>query len=262
DYGAGLQAVDFAGNLDASRVAINRWVAARTSDRIRELLGPDSINNLTRFVLVNAIFFKASWASPFEPAQTTSATFHRLDGTTLNVPTMHGSFEGSYVRGEGWRAIEIPYVGATMTVILPDAGRFAAVEQALDSDFLAALATRRSFDLVHLAMPRWSSTTSVDLVTTLRQLGVTDLFDPGAADLSGIAAADLHVSQVIHQATIDVDEHGTEAAAATAIAGGTTGGGPVTEVTVTVDRPFFYLIRDGDSGEILFTGRVLDPAAH
>jgi serpin B len=108
--------------------------------------------------------------------------------------------------------------------------------------------------------PRWSSTTDVKLKDPLMKLGVRDLFDPEKADLRGIADAGLFISFVIHQANIDVDEAGTEAAAATAVGGDTTGGGPDGEVTVTVDRPFIFLIRDSASGEILFAGRVVDPS--
>jgi serpin B len=147
-----------------------------------------------------------------------------------------------------------------MTVILPDAGKFSAVERRLDAAFLAKIAAKRRYTEIHLSLPRWSSTTALDLVDSLKTLGVRDLFDPGRADLRGIADAGFYVSQVVHQATISVDEAGTEAAAATAVVGDTTGGGPEEEVTVAIDRPFIYLIRDSNTGEILFAGRVLDPA--
>ena len=259
-YGAGLQALDFAADPQAARGAINRWVAGRTKDRIRELLGPATVSEATRFVLVNAIYFKGSWVYPFDKKATKAASFHRLDGTSASVPMMHGVFQGDYVRGGGWQAVDIPYSSATMTVILPDAGRFGAVERLVSADFLAAFADHRAFDLIHLGLPRWSSSTELDLVKSLRALGIRDLFDPDAADLRGIADAGLYVSQVIHQANISVDETGTEAAAATAVVGDTTGGGPDGEVSVTVDRPFLYVIRDSFTNEILFAGRVLDPA--
>jgi serpin B len=259
DYGAGLQAINFAADPEAARAAINRWVARRTNDRIRQLLGPRTIDEMTRFVLVNAIYFKGSWAAPFEKVATKKATFHRLDGSAVQVPTMHGSIAGGYSQGNGWQAVDLDYTGATMTVILPDAGKFAAVEQVLDTAFLAEIDANRRAMEVHLSLPRWSSTTALDLVDNLKPLGIHDLFDPNLADLRGIADAGLYVSQVIHQATIKVDEGGTEAAAATAVIGGTTGGGPDGEVTVKVDRPFIYLIRDSNTGEILFAGRVLDP---
>jgi serpin B len=173
---------------------------------------------------------------------------------------MHTTAEGMVSRGDGWRAVELSYSGASMTIILPDSGRLAGVERQLDADFLASIDAHQSFDLVHLSLPRWSSTTAVDLIPHLKALGIRDLFDRDAADLRGIADAQLSVSLVVHQATISVDEHGTEAAAATAVGGGTTGGGPDRETTIRVDRPFIYLIHDEASGEILFMGRVLDPS--
>ena len=259
DYGAGLQAINFAGDAEAARAAINRWVAARTNDRIRQLLGPRTIDEMTRFVLVNAIYFKGSWAESFRKSATKKATFHRLDGSAVQVPTMHGSIAGGYSQGNGWQAVDLDYTGATMTVILPDPGRFADVQKGLDAAFLAELRAKWASTEVHLSLPRWSSTTGLDLVENLKALGIRDLFDADLSDLRGIADAGLYVSQVIHQATIKVDEGGTEAAAATAVIGGTTGGGPDGEVTVKVDRPFIYLIRDSNTGEILFAGRVLDP---
>jgi serpin B len=260
-YGAGLEALDFATDPEAARLAINAWVAVRTQGRIPELLAPGKVSGSTRFVLVNAIYFKGSWAAPFDKAQTKSARFHRLDGSTVATPLMHGSIDGTYVRAKDWQAVEIPYIGASMTVILPDAGKFAAVERGLDGGILDTLTAHPRFTRVHLALPRWSSSTAAELNPALERLGVRDLFDAGKADLTGIADAGLFVSFVVHQANIDVDEAGTEAAAATAVGGDTSGGGPEGEVTVTVDRPFIFLIRDGLSGEILFAGRVLDPTA-
>ncbi|MEA2545818.1 MAG: hypothetical protein QOI09_1091 [Chloroflexota bacterium] len=260
-YGAGLQALDFAAGPDAGRDAINAWVADRTKQRIPQLLAPGTVTDATRFVLVNAIYFKGSWATPFDKALTKTAPFHRLDGSTVAAPLMHASIDGSYIRAKDWQAVEIPYVGATMTVILPDPGRFAAVERRLDTGILDELTTHPAYDKIHLALPRWSSSTDANLKNALMRLGVRDLFDPAKADLRGIADAGLYISFVIHQATIRVDESGTEAAAATAVGGDTTGGGPDGQVTVTFDRPFIFLIRDGGSGEILFAGRVLDPSS-
>jgi serpin B len=262
DYGAGLQAINFAADPEAARAAINRWVAVRTENHIRQLLAPAMIDAATRFVLVNAIYFKASWAEPFRKRATKAAAFHRLDGSSVQVPTMHGSIASGYSHGDGWQAIDLGYTNATMTVIVPDAGKFAAVERGLNAAFLAKVAATWRYTEIHLSLPRWSSTTSLDLVGNLETLGVHDLFDPNLADLRGIADAGLHVGGVIHQATIKVNEAGTEATAATAVIGDTTGGGPDGEVTLTIDRPFIYLIRDGTTGEILFAGRVLDPTKH
>jgi serpin B len=259
NYGAGVQALDFAGNPDASRDAINDWVRGKTHDRIPKLLPPDAVSSLTRFVLVNAIFFKATWADPFKESATKQEPFHRLDGSTVKAPLMHGDIDGQYTKGTGWQAVTIQYVNAQMTVILPDAGKFAAVENGLDASFLESLDERSQFAAVKLTLPKWKSDSRFDLIPVLRKLGINALFDD--ADLSAMAAEPLGVSAVVHQANVSVDEAGTEAAAATAVVGDTTGGGPDISATVRVDRPFIYVIRSSISGEVLFVGRVMDPTA-
>lgn len=257
DYGAGLEAVDFEQQPEDARQAINAWVAQRTADRIRELLAPGSVDNLTRAVLVNTIHFKANWMSQFDPKATTSADFHLLDGSTVNVPTMHLEHKLGYSTGDGWAAVSLPYWGASMLVIVPDAGRFAEVEQSIDPSFVAKLGSNPSEFDVTLSLPKWSTDDATDLVPPLQALGIRDLFD-GSSDLSGISTAgQLYVSHVVHEANISVDEQGTEAAAATAAVAELTSRGA--SATLTVDRPFIYLIRDQNTNEILFMGRVMDP---
>jgi serpin B len=258
DYGAGLQTVDFAADPEAGRLAINAWVAQRTHDRIEELLSQGAIDELTRMVLVNAIYFKASWVYPFDPDQTAPAPFHLLDGSTSEVPMMHAGPRTSYSVGDGWQAIRLPYYGASMLVIVPDEGRFLEVEALLDPAFIANVETLLGEAQVTLTMPKWESESSLGLIPVLQEMGVHDLFDPYRADLSGIAdASQLYVTDVVHQANVTVDENGTEAAAATAVVVGDTSAPQ--PVTLTIDRPFIYLIRDGATGEMLFLGRLLEP---
>jgi serpin B len=174
---------------------------------------------------------------------------------------MHTLLATGYATGDGWRAVRLPYFGASMLVIVPDDGRFEEVEQALDAGFLAELERAMADTDVDLGLPRWESDSSIGLAETLRAMGIVDAFDPQVADLSGIAPVDdLHVSDVIHQANVTVDEEGTEAAAATAVVIGVTGAPPeLPRVTLTVDRPFLYLIQDDATSEILFIGRLLSP---
>ncbi|MFL5680155.1 MAG: serpin family protein [Chloroflexota bacterium] len=259
DYGAGLEALDFATDPSASRDAINQWVAGKTHDRIAELLTPETISPATRFVLVNAIFFKATWADPFKKSATKQELFHRVDGTTVEAPLMHAQITGQYAKGSGWQAVTIPYVNAEMTVILPDAGRFAAVERGVDGSFLEFVDARSQPAALKVSLPKWKSDSRFQLIPALRKLGINSLFDD--ADLTGMTAEGLFVSDVVHQANISVDEDGTEAAAATAVVGDTTGGGPDISATVRVDRPFIYVIRSSISGEVLFVGRLMDPTA-
>jgi serpin B len=259
DYGAGLQAVDFATRAAAARDLINAWVANRTADRIKDLLPEGSVTNQTVAVLVNAIYFKANWSDQFDPEATKPQEFNGLDGSTVSADQMHGRLMTDYAAGDGWQAVRLRYAGdASMTVIVPDAGQFAAVEGKFDDGLLAAVEDELASADVVLDMPKWDSASAIDLKPPLQALGITDLF--GAADLTGISAAGgLAVSDAVHQANITVDEQGTEAAAATALAIG--GSAPAKTVKLSVDRPFIYLISDDVTGEILFVGRVVDPTA-
>lgn len=258
NYGAGMNAVDFSTQTEAARQAINAWVAERTRDRIEELLPENSIDSLTRAVLVNAIYFKANWVHQFNPDLTETAPFHLLDGSAVDVPMMHGGGR-MYGIGDGWQAAQLYYYGGpSMLVIVPDEGRFAEIEGQLDADFLAQIENELGTYQLDLRLPRWETDSQLDVIPALRSLGVDLLFDPNAADLSGIADVDqLYVSDVIHQANITVDEQGTEAAAATAVGVGIVSAPP--PASLTVDRPFFYFIRGGQAGEILFMGRLLQP---
>ena len=258
NYGAGMNAVDFMTQTEAARVAINAWVAERTRDRIEELLPDGSIDSLTRAVLVNAIYFKANWMDQFDPDATETAPFHLLDGSTVDVQMMHGG-GARYGTGDGWQAAELFYYGGpSMLLIVPDEGRFAEVEGLLDADYLAALDGELGSYQLDLRLPRWETDATLDVIPALKSLGVDLLFDPIEADLSGIADLEqLYVSGVIHQANITVDEQGTEAAAATAAVVSATSAPPL--ASLTVDRPFIYVIRGGQAGEMLFMGRVLEP---
>jgi serpin B len=260
DFGAGLRLVDYAHDPEAARKLINAWVDERTEQRIPELLAPGTVTDLTRLALVNAIYLKAAWATPFEAAQTKPGPFTRTDGSTVDVPMMHSRSSLSYAQGTGWRAVELPYIGGSlaMTVIVPD--DLATFEAGLDAATLSGITGAFSAREVDLTFPRFGVETSADLTTILAALGMGQAFDPARADFSGITTAEqLYISAVVHQANIDVDEKGTEAAAATAVLLGTTAM-PAEPVTLSVDRPFIFLLRDVPTGAIVFMGRVVDPA--
>jgi len=262
-YGAGTNTVDFITQPEPARQEINEWVSERTRERIEELLPKDAIDNLTRLVLVNAIYFKANWINQFVPESTRDGDFMLIDGARVTVPMMHGAPSTDYAAGDGWRAVRLLYAGdASMLIIVPDEGRFTDVEEGLDADFVERVREELSNYQVDLSLPRWESASEIDLQPALTQLGVIDLFDSDEADLDGIAQPadnDLYVSAALHQANITVDEEGTDAAAATAVVVGITSG-PPESVTLDIDRPFIYLISDDLTGEILFVGRVLDPS--
>jgi serpin B len=260
NYGAGMQAVDFVNNPEAARRGINGWVAERTQDRIQELLAQGSVDPLTRAVLVNTVYFKANWYWKFSPDNTAGEPFHLLDGSSQTVQMMHSSPDTGYASGPKWAAVQLPYWGSmSMIVIVPDDGAFADVEQKLNPAFIAHLVDGLTEHEVHLSLPRWESESALSLVDVLRSLGMIDAFDPNVADFSGIADEQLYIGDVAHQANVSVDEAGTEAAAATAVLIFAVCRCPPPEVTLTIDRPFIYLIRDDVTGEILFLGRLLEP---
>ena len=258
-FGAGLRVVDFIADPDLARGLVNAWVADATEDRIEELLTGGTITSDTRLVLVNAIYLKAAWQLPFPEETTRPAAFAPPDGSLVDVPTMNVTSHLSYAAGPGWQAVELPYVGGAlaMTIVVPDdlAGFVDGLTAERLADVTAALAPRT----VALSLPKFGFETRAELSDLLAALGMPSAFDPGRADFSGITAElDLVISKVIHQANIDVDEKGTEAAAATAVVMDTTGG-PVDVVTVRVDRPFLFAIRDRETGAVVFLGQVTDP---
>lgn len=259
-FGTGLRVVDYRADPEAARALINGWVADQTAQRIAQLLEQEDITQATRFVLVNAIYLKAAWLTPFAEEKTLAAAFTRADGATIQVSTMSGSTSLHYAAGDGWQAVELRYIGneLAMTIVVPvDLAAFSA-SLSLDGykDIVSALESRR----VTLTIPRFSFTTKQDLAPVLGELGMPLAFSP-QADFSGITTQErLNISKVIHEADIDVDEKGTEAAAATAVVMGDIGG-PAEPVTLHVDRPFIFAIRDLQTGAVLFLGQVTDPAA-
>ncbi len=259
-YGAGLRVVDFAGDPETARQTINEWVEARTEGRIEDLLPEGVITALTRLVLTNAIYFKASWAVPFEEQATADGAFHLLDGEVA-VPLMHGSVEGGYARGDGWAAADVPYYGdeLSMLVIVPDGGTFADFEARFDGAVLDAVVAGLEHHQIALTFPRFGFEAAFGLNDTLAALGMEVAFRCGPADFTGMyAPGGLCITDVVHKAFVDVDEAGTEAAAATAVVVGFESEPPAAELVV--DRPFIFLIRDRTTGTILFVGSVVDPS--
>ncbi|HJW21820.1 MAG TPA: serpin family protein [Candidatus Limnocylindrales bacterium] len=262
-FGAGVRLVDFEAATEAARQAINSWVSDQTEQRIKELLSKGVLDDQSRLVLVNAIYLKAAWLTPFDPKATKPAPFTHLDGSTAEVPTMHLVAELPYAEGTGWRAVELPYVGGSlaMTVIVPDdlAAFTAGLDAATFQGIAAKLAERKPE--VTLALPIFGTETKTDLKTVLAGLGMADAFDPDRADFSGITDAErLYITAVVHQANIDVDEKGTEASAATAVVMGRTSL-PSDRVTFNVDHPFLFALRDVPTGAIVFLGQITTPAA-
>lgn len=262
NYGAGIRLADFINQAEAVRGEINEWVSEQTNDKIKDLIPSGALDELTRMVLVNAIYFKANWADQFEEESTTNQVFHLLDGSEVDVAMMHQGMQIPYASGDGYQAIELAYQGQTaaMDIIVPDEGNFEALESSLDVTLLNEILNGMQPSGVELALPKFSFTDEFNLSDTLKDLGVTEAFDPDTADFTGMSETrDLYITDVVHKAFVAVDEEGTEAAAATAVIIGTTSA-PLFEVQLTIDRPFIFIIRDIPSGQILFVGRVLNPA--
>ncbi len=261
NYGAELRLLDFQSTPDACRVHINDWVTEKTEGKIEDLLPPGSIDPLTRLVLTNAIYFKGTWKWEFDPWFTHEDAFHLLGGGTQTASMMMVEeawfgYARGYLDDGYYQAVELPYVGEelSMVILLPELEKFEQFEQALDADRLGEILKELWRSEVQLTMPKFSFTSGFDLKDTLSKLGMPAAFFPGA-DFSGMAGRhDLWIDDVYHKAFIKVDEQGTEAAAATG-----TSMVAAAPIPVWVDHPFILLIRDRETGAILFLGRVLDP---
>ncbi len=263
-YGAGLRTLDFQNAPEAARGTINEWVSEQTEERIQDLLPPDAIHALTRLVLTNAIYFNAGWIYPFEEYATEEELFTLLDGSQVTVPMMNQTERFGYSAGNGYQAVQLPYHNnIAMLIMLPEEGRFADFEAALDAQQVQAVVDDLSFSDVKLKMPKFEiEAARFSLRDALTTMGMPDAFDPDLADFSGMdGTRELFIDNVIHQASITVDEEGTEAAAATAVIVGVTSAPmePSTPVEMTIDRPFVFMIRDTTTGTILFVGRIVHP---
>lgn len=264
NYDAGMNLVDFVTAAEVARQTINSWVEDQTAGRIVDLIPQGVITDLTRLVLVNAIWFKANWTQQFDPAMTEDGSFTLLDGSEVTAPLMHGSARTGYAEGDGYRAVRLAYAGdASMLILLPDAGRFEEVKAGFGPAELAALRAALSEHQVDLALPKFEFRSQFSLKSVLKDLGMVAAFTepslPDGADFTGMTERrELFVHEVVHQAFIAVDEQGTEAAAATAVIVGLESAPP--PATMNVDRPFLFFIEHTGTGEILFLGQLIDPS--
>jgi serpin B len=259
NYGTGLFGVDFVGAAAGVRDIINGWVADQTEDRIKDLLPEDSLTSDTRLVLTNAIYFKGSWRSKFDPQNTADGTFH-AEGAERTVPLMHQTLEADYAQGDGYRVVELPYLSdaVRMLLVLPDAGEFASFVGSFDAQRFDEIRASLNTYSVTLTLPKFSFGYEHTLKQPLSDLGMSQAFS-FEADFTGLADTEEHLSvdDVYHQAFVALDEDGTEAAAATAVVAGRDALPPTAEVSF--DRPFLFAIYDQPTGEILFLGQLGDP---
>ena len=265
DYDAGLHKVDFKTAHEAARATINAWVEEKTEDKIKDLLPPGSLTPDTRLVLTNAIYFKGDWQTQFKKAATLEEDFHLSSTQAIKAPLMHLQAKFRYFDGGSFKAVDLPYKSGelSMVVLLPnEVDGLPALEQSFTSsnahEWLGKL---QAAEKVILTLPKFKMTRQFELGGPLSDMGMAQAFDRKTADFSGMTGErNLWISSVVHKAFVDVNEEGTEAAAAT---------GTVMRsmamayerppVVFRADHPFLFLIRDNRSGGILFMGRVADP---
>ncbi len=268
-FGPGaIELVDFKKSPEPVRNEINAWVEKATEQRIKDLLPPPAVNESTRLVLVNAIYFLADWETEFEKTSTYDADFSTSAATKKKVATMHTSGRQFRIaQGEGARLLELPYKGksASMVFVLPDkVDGLAALEKSMSAEKLSKWISelKAPSEKVLIALPRFElAPPAIALAEHLASLGMTDAFDAGKADFSGMSAEKgLAIGTVVHKAFVKVDEKGTEAAAATAVAMAGAGADMSKPIEFLLDHPFLFLIVDRSSDLILFMGRVTDPS--
>lgn len=260
-YGADVGLVDYKDQTEQARRTINDWVAGQTKNRIKDLLPSGVLTPLTRLVLTNAVYFKGTWDSPFDPKSTRDQAFFVAPDQSVRVPMMSqtGRFRFARVAG-GVEVCELPYKGdqLSMVVLLPPAGGMAKLEQSLTARAVRGWIAQSQAMRVNVRLPRFKFTKLLRLKAPLKTLGMRKAFEAGAADLSGIALppGELFITAVVHKAFVEVNEIGTEAAAATGVVAGIKS---MPEQFVA-NRPFLFVIRDRPTGAILFVGRLVDPS--
>ena len=265
-YDGGLQPLDFAHDTEGARRTINAWVEERTEEKIKDLLPVGSLEPFTRLVLTNAVYFLGDWEHAFASRSTHDASFRLPDGESVQVPMMRQVERFKLGVHDGLRVLELPYAGdeLSMYVLLPDApDGLPDLERRLDAATLEAWLAEAPVERVRCLLPKWRVTASFDLGKVLAAMGMSAAFDGACADFSGMTGhKDLVIDRVIHKAYVDVDEEGTEAAAATAVTMKLTSvSHEPPPVEFICDHPFLYLIRHRETGAILFLGRLADPRA-
>jgi serpin B len=254
NYGTGMYLVDFAAP-EETRQTINAAVAGWTEQRIEELLKPGILTSATTLVLTNTIYLFAPWQTQFVESNTAPAAFTAEDGTTADAPTMNGDVDGRYAAGEGYEVLALPYRSGELELViaLPAAGSYATFESSLDQARVDQLVAGLAPTRVRVHLPKFSLRTPVSLNEPLKALGMVSAF---AGGFPGLGPADNSISDVVHEAFVDVTEEGTEAAAATAVVFWEIAA-PSPQVEVSVDHPFVFFIRDVPTDTVLFVGRVL-----
>jgi serpin B len=268
EYRATVNPADFRSQADAVAREINRWVAEKTDDKIQNILPPGSVNSVTRLVLANAIYFKGAWADPFKNRYTTIKPFHLAGSSQTDAPLMSQTGDFKYAENKDFQIIELPYIGGALSMVILLPRRIDGcdgLENQLTAALLSSSLGRLQRQTVEVYLPRFKLESSFDLNNTLAQMGMPDAFDLSRADFSGMdGTRQLFISGVFHKAWGEINEEGTEAAAATSkniALLSIEGPSPLPPPVFRADHPFIFLIREVRSGSLLFLGRLADPVA-
>ncbi len=265
-YGGKVTNLDFTGNTENSRITINNWVEEQTNDKIKNLIPPESIDSLTRLVITNAVYFKANWSIQFDAKNTYDQQFKLGFNTTTTAKMMHQTAYFNYSETDEIQILEMDYLGndLSMLVILPkDGHNIDNVGSTINMEKLNKWKSNIKYERVAVAFPKFKFEIKYFMKGTLSDMGMPSAFSMADADFSGMTGTrDLFISAVIHQAFVDVNEEGTEAAAATAVVmRTTTAPGKIEQPKIfNADHPFIFIIQDKKTGNILFLGRVTDPS--
>lgn len=265
-FGGGFETVDFRSRPDEQRLTINQWVARQTENQIQDLLPAGSITNDTRLVLTNAVYFLGDWVFPFPEKRTRDENFHAPDGSIVQAPTMKLEKSLSYYSDDTLAMLALPYQGDNLEflVVLPhDRQGLSNIEKTLSQVSLEQNIQAMRPQIMEVWLPRLDLSQQFNLNNVLQQLGMKQAFSLQQADFSGMSdQSGLSISSVVHKSFLKVDEKGTEAAAATGVSIAVTGmpmpSDPPTKFIA--DHPFLFLIRQTDTGAILFMGRMDNPA--
>ena len=265
-YDAELALVDYITNAEKVTEEINHWVEQKTNDKIKDLIPPGMLSSDTRLTLVNAIYFKGLWLEQFKKEKTVSKSFFVSQNEEIKVEMMRQEADFKYFESQdlACQVLEMPYIGLKMSMVIylpKEINGLTKLEEVITYETLqnSLSLLNASMDEVEVFLPKFKLSQQFDLNDILSKMGAEEMFIPGRADLSGITAEPLFVSKVVHKAFVEVNEEGTEAAAATGI-GMNTFSMPLPKLIFKADHPFLFLIRHNDSGAILFLGRLVRPA--
>jgi serpin B len=260
-YMAEANEIDFSKNVEAADI-INSWIEEKTNDKIKDMIQPDLLSDLTKLVLTNAIYFKGDWDSPFNQKKTYETDFSLSSGDTVKVDMMRDTEDSffNYSETDTLRILELDYYGNKMSmfVILPKENNITIAESKMNYENLTTWKNNLYEISIDVQIPKFKFETKYSLNDLLKQMGIVDAFLPGIADFSGMDGTKyLFISSALHQAFIEVNEKGTEAAAATSI---------IMELSAIpdsfiADHPFVFLIQHKETGAILFMGRITDPSS-